>query len=112
MMHDIERVLQRRANTEAEAMRREFRLVGRSRAGAECPGVLLIVDVAREQHPDRAIVRMHEIDVPLRVLAFRQAAGDDPRRARHLDQILGVGQSADECQAGGGVARRVRGNLS
>ena len=52
-------------------MRREFRLVGRSRAGAECLGVLLVDDVAREQHLDRAVVRVHKIDVTLRVLAFR-----------------------------------------
>ena len=92
-------------------MRRELRLVGRPRAGAECPGVLPIDDVAREQHLDPPVVRVHKIDVTLGVLAFRQAAGDDPRRSRHLDQVLGIGQSADESQAGGGIARRLRGGL-
>jgi hypothetical protein len=42
-------------------MHREFRLVGRTRADAECLGVLLIGDVARKQHLDRAVVRVHKI---------------------------------------------------
>ncbi len=41
---------------------------------------------------------------------INQAAGDDPRCARQLDQVLGIGQSADECQASGGIAFRLRGN--
>ena len=93
-------------------MRREFRLVGRSRADAECLRVRPIDDVTRQQHLNRAVVRVHKIDVTLGVLAFCQAAGDDPRRERQLDQVLGIGQSADECQAGGGFACRLRGDLS
>ena len=42
-------------------MRREFRLVGRSRASGEHLRVLLIDDVARQQHLDRAVARARKL---------------------------------------------------
>jgi hypothetical protein len=90
-------------------MGRELSVVGWSRAVAECLLVLLIDDVAREQDLDRAVVHVHSIDMTLRVVAVGETAGDDPRRAWHLDQVFGIGHSADEHQPSGGIAGGLRG---
>ena len=101
-MHGIERVLATDAGAEAEAVRRELGLVGFPRAIAESLVVRPVGDATGKQHRHPAVARVHEADMTLGVLSFRQAAGDNPGCARRLDQVLGIDQSADECQTAEG----------